>query len=485
MLFRITKRRIFWLLACIAFVGAIVAGYMKLQAYRRISAADRFRTSSVRRGEIKFEVKCSGTVQPVLSVQVGSYVSGPILKVYVDFNDKVKKDQLLAEIDPLVYMAQCRQAKATLARSTADLEQFKAKLNQTDRDFKRAEKLHEIKDIPGLNHFIKGIADSDFDLAKANFEMAAANVEVAKATVEQNRAILDAAETNLKYTSILSPVDGLVIDRKVDAGQTLASQFQTPVMFVVAPDLEKKIYILASVDEADIGLIRKAELNKQPVQFTVDAYPDEPFEGKITQVRLGPKAAEPNVPVTVVTYTAVVEAPNAELKLLPGMTANLVFQIDKHDHILKIPNAALRFHPRPEYVHPKHLVLLEGLKMEDEPEETASDAKNNEDDEKDEDASAAKKKSDDKAGKTASDDKKNSDDKNGPDDKADKKDGSNKGKKKYVWIIDGDLLSPLEVKVGISDSRHTELISGDLKEKSKVVTGMKTAAEAASAKPSQ
>jgi HlyD family secretion protein len=488
MLFRITKRRIFWLLACIVFVGAIGAGYAKFQAYRRISAADRFRTSSIRRGDIKFEVKCTGTIQPVLSVQVGSYVSGPVLNVCVDFNDNVKKGQLLAEIDPLVYMAQCRQGKATLAHSTADLEQFKAKLNQTERDFKRAEKLHEIKDIPGLDHFIKGIADSDFDLAKANFEMATANVEVAKASVEQNRAALDAAETNLTYTSIRSPVDGLVIDRKVDAGQTLASQFQTPVMFVVAPDLEKKIHILASVDEADIGLVRKAELNKQPVQFTVDAYPDEPFEGKITQVRLGPKAAELNVPVTVVTYTAVVEAPNAELKLLPGMTANLIFQIDKHDHILKIPNAALRFHPRPEYVHPKHLVLLEGLKMEDEPEETAFDAKKNEDDEKDEDASEAKKKSDDKAGKTASDDKAGktaSDDKKNSDDKADKKDDSKNGKKKYVWIIDGDLLSPVEVKVGISDSRHTELISGDLKEKSKVVTGMKTAAEAASAKPSQ
>ncbi len=191
--------------------------------------------------------------------------------------------------------------------------------------------------------------------------MAAANVEVAKATVEQNQAALDAAETNLTYTSIRSPVEGIVIDRKVDAGQTLASQFQTPVMFVVAPDLEKKIYILASVDEADIGLIRKAQEKQQPVHFTVDAYPDEPFEGKITQVRLGPKAAQPNMPVNVVTYTAVVEAPNAELKLLPGMTANLVFQIEKHEKVLKIPNAALRFHPKPEYVHPEHLALLEGL----------------------------------------------------------------------------------------------------------------------------
>ena len=391
-------------------------------------------------------MKCTGTVQPVLSVQVGSYVSGPIQKVYVDFNDKVQKDQLLAEIDPQVYKAQCRQAKAALAHSVADLEQFKARLNQTEQDFKRAKELYKITDIPGTNRPIKGIADSDFDLAKANFEMATANVDVAKSTVEQNQAALDVAETNLSYTTIRSPVDGIVIDRKVDAGQTLASQFQTPVMFVVAPDLEKKIYILASVDEADIGLIRKAEERHQPVHFTVDAYPDEPFEGKITQVRLGPKEAQPNMPVNVVTYTAVVEAPNTELKLLPGMTANLVFQIEKHEKVLKIPNAALRFHPKPEYVHPKHLALLEGLHSENEEEgeeKAAKTAKQDEDADLDTDADTASKKE----------------------------------VKKYVWIVDGDLLSPVEIKVGINDSHHTEMISGDLKEDQKVVTGIKTAAE--------
>jgi HlyD family secretion protein len=447
MLFRITKRRVFWLLACIGFVGSIPAGYMKLQSYRNISAADRFRTSSVRRGIVKYEVKCTGTIQPVLSVQVGSYVSGPIQKVYVDFNDKVQKDQILAEIDPQVYTAQHRQAKASLAHSIADLEQFKARFHQTERDYKRAKDLSKIMDIPGTDRPIKGIADSDFDQAKANFEMAAANVDVAKATVEQNQAALDGAVTNLAYTTIRSPVEGIVIDRKVDAGQTLASQFQTPVMFVVAPDLEQKIHILASVDEADIGLIRKAEEKEQPVHFTVDAYQDEQFEGKITQVRLGPKAAQPNMPVNVVTYTAVIEAPNTELKLLPGMTANLIFQIEKHENVLKIPNAALRFHPKPEYVHPKHLDLLEGLRSENEEEDKESASKSAKKDEEaadsDKDADTAAKKED----------------------------------KKYVWIIEGELLSPVEVKTGISDSHYTELVSEELKKDQKLVTGIKTAAE--------
>jgi HlyD family secretion protein len=452
MLFRITKRRVFWLLACIGFVGSIPAGYMKLQSYRRISAADRFRTSPVRRGTVKYEVKCTGTVQPVLNVQVGSYVSGPIQKVCVDFNDKVQKDQLLAELDPQVYKAQCRQARAVLAHSVADLEQFKARLNQTERDYKRAKELFKITDIPGTDRPIKGIADSDFDLAQANFEMARANVEVAKATVEQNQAALDAAQTNLAYTSILSPVEGIIIDRKVDPGQTLASQFQTPVMFVVAPDLEKKIYILASVDEADIGLIRKAKEKEQPVRFTVSAYPDEPFEGKIKQVRLGPKAALPGVPVNVVTYTAVVEAPNSELKLLPGMTAELVFQIEIHEKVLKVPNAALRFHPKPEYVHPKHLALLEGLRLENEEE------------------------GEEKTAKTAKQDE---------DADPDPETASKKEVKKYVWVVDGDLLSPVEIKVGINDSHHTEMISGDLKLDQKVVAGIKTAAEAVASQKSK
>jgi HlyD family secretion protein len=479
MLFRITKRRVFWALACVAFVVSVPTGYAKLRNMSRVSAADRFRTASIHLGSVKYEVKCTGTVQPVLSVQVGSYVSGPIKNVYVDFNDNVKKDQLMAEIDPQVYKAQRRQAKAALDHSLADLEQFKAKLNQTERDYKRAKELYKITDIPGTGRPIKGIADSDFDLARANFEMATANVDVAKASVEQNQAMLEAAETNLGYTSILSPVDGIVIDRKVDAGQTLASQFQTPVMFVVAPDLEKKIWVLASVDEADIGLIRKAKENGQPVHFTVDAYQDEKFKGKILQVRLGPKAAQPGVPVNVVTYTAVVEAPNSELKLLPGMTANLVFQIEKHENVLKIPNAAMRFHPKPEDVHPQHLALLEGLKSEneDEGEEAATKTVKKDADANDDPPADSKAESDGHENKK--DDVAKDEDTKTEGAKADSKKTENK---KYVWILEGELLSPVEVKVGINDSHSTEMLSGELKQDQKVVTGLRTAAEIVSAK---
>ena len=164
----------------------------------------------------------------------------------------------------------------------------------------------------------KAIADTDYDLAKSTYETAVANVALCKATIEQSEGALDLAETNLGYTEITSPVDGIVTDRKVDPGQSLASTYQTPVLFVVAPDLEKRVYVLASVDEADIGLIRDAQARKQPVTFTVEAYPKDKFEGKIREVRLTPTTVQ-----NIVTYTVVVEAANPQLKLLPGMTANL------------------------------------------------------------------------------------------------------------------------------------------------------------------
>ena len=192
-------------------------------------------------------------------------------------------------------------------------------------------------------------------MAEATYETAKANVEVCKATIEQNEGALKLAKANLDYTVIESPRDGIVTDRKIDPGQTVASQFQTPVLFVIAPDLEKRVYVQAAVDEADIGMIREAQARKEPVTFTVDAYPKDSFHGKIFQVRLTPTTVQ-----NVVTYTVVVEAPNLELKLLPGMTANLTFQIEKHEGKLKVPNAALRFFPKPNQVRPSDVPILDG-----------------------------------------------------------------------------------------------------------------------------
>jgi HlyD family secretion protein len=357
----------------------------------------------------------------VQSVQIGSFVSGPIQEIYVDFNAKVKKGQLLAKIDPLLCKAQYDQANAMLVRADADLMQAKAKLEQAERDWKRVQKL-----LPA-----KAIADTDYDMAKATYEGAKANVAICKATIEQNKGALKLAKTNLDYTEIKSPVDGIVTDRKVDPGQTLASQFQTPVMFVVAPDLEKKVYVLASVDEADIGLIREAQKHGQPVSFTVDAYRKDVFQGKIAQIRLTPTTVQ-----NVVTYTVVVEASNLELKLLPGMTASLKFQIETRVKALKVSNAALRFNPKPKEVRECDRKLVEDKTSDDKDQQNADSSRGGETD--------------------------------------DDSPAESSRKERYVWIADGDLLSAVKIVTGLESSLFTEVVSGELSDGQAVVTGTKT-----------
>jgi len=416
-------KRFLWMIVIGIVVGAGATGYSRLHGSKGNAGVSPYRTMPVRCGEIRSVVNSSGTVQPVQSVKVGAFVSGP-LKVYVDFNDKVKEGQKLAEIDPLIPLAQRNQARAALACAKANLLQAQAKLEQAKRDWKRAEDL-----LPE-----KAISDTDYDLAKANFETAKANVAVSDATIEQNEAALAVAESNLKYTVIHSPVDGIITDRKVDSGQTVVSQFQTPELFVVATDLEKRVYVLASVDEADIGMIREAQKRGEPVTFTVDAYPHDAFQGKIAQVRLNPTTVS-----NVVTYTVVVESSNPELKLLPGMTANLAFQIEKHAGVLTVPNAALRFHPKTEQVRESDRAILEGEPRENQPSpETAS-------------AEAIAR-----AGVAAMP-------------------GGNRNRR-HVWVADGDLLAAVAIVVGLSDKSCTELVSGSLTDGQELVVGLQTVA---------
>jgi HlyD family secretion protein len=413
------KRIIFWTIVIGIIAGGGAAGYRHFRA-AAATADSVYKTAAIKRGDITFVTKSSGTVQPVLSVQVGAVVSGPICQVCVDFNDKVKKDQLLAKIDPLLFKASRDQAAASLACAKANLMQAEAKLEQTRREWSRAQGL-----LPQ-----KAIADTDYDLSRSNYQTAVATVALCKAQIQQNAGALDLAETNLKYTEIRSPVDGIVTDRKVDPGQSLAATYQTPVMFVVAPDLEKRVYILASVDEADIGLIRDAQAKKQPVTFTVEAYPKDKFQGKIREVRLTSTTVQ-----NIVTYTVVVEAPNLQLKLLPGMTPTLNFQIETRKKVLKVPNSALRFYPKPEQVRESDRSILDGKTDEEEEKKGGSS----------------------KTSAKADDDSPESD-----------------RKERHVWITDGDLLSAVKITIGLEDEKFTEVVSGDLKEGQLVVTGLKT-----------
>ena len=281
-----------------------------------------YRTEKAVRGDIVETVTATGTVNAVTTVLVGTQVSGTINNIYVDFNSPVKKGQLIARIDPATFEAQVAQARANLLAAKANLEKSEATLVDTKRTMERNRELLS-KNL---------IAQSDLDTAETNYETSKAQVSVSKSQVAQTEAALKVAETNLGYTKIISPVDGVVISRNVDVGQTVAASFQTPTLFTIAEDLTK-MQIDASVDEADIGRVASG----QDVEFTVDSYPDITFHGNVSQVRNAPISVE-----NVVTYDVVIKVDNPELKLKPGMTANVSIILMKKSGVLKIPNAALR-----------------------------------------------------------------------------------------------------------------------------------------------
>lgn len=285
----------------------------------------KFRTEKVSKGDIVTTVTATGTVNAVITVQVGTQVSGTIKRLYVDFNSHVRKGQLIAQIDPALFEEQVAQSSANLLSARASLEKAEAALVDAKRTRDRNKELVS----KGL------IAQSDFDTSDTNYETAKAGVSAAKASVAQSEAALKNAKTNLGYTRIVSPVDGTVVSRNVDVGQTVAASFQTPTLFTIAQDLTK-MQIDTSVDEADIGKVREGE----DVDFTVDAYPDVTFKGKVGQVRIAPITVQ-----NVVTYDVVVMVDNPELKLKPGMTANVSIIVAEKKDVLKIPNAALRFRP--------------------------------------------------------------------------------------------------------------------------------------------
>ncbi len=297
---------------------ALVVGGTGIALYvRNNRAADfTFRTVPVERGRLRVTVTATGTLSAITTVQVGTQVSGTIARIYVDFNDRVRKGQVLAELDKRPLIAALNDAEAAYERAQAEVR-------QTERNLERAQRL--------LAQNL--IAQADYDAALSNYETAVANLKSAEANLSR-------ARTNLFYATITSPIDGVVISRNVDVGQTVAASFNTPTLFVIANDL-RKMQVLANVDEADVGRVRVG----QPVTFTVDAYPDRVFHGRVEQVRL-----QPTVNQNVVTYTVVIDAPNPDGLLLPGMTANVTIQVAEKADVLKVPLTALRFTPPREYL---------------------------------------------------------------------------------------------------------------------------------------
>ncbi len=284
-----------------------------------------YETAQIERRDISSYVTAIGTVSAVTTVDVGTQVSGTIKEIYVDYNSTVKKGQMIALIDPTTFEAQVEQAKANLMHAKAALQKAKATLEDAQRNLNRQKLLWD-RDL---------IARSELDAAQTNYDLALAGVGEAEANVYQAQAALKKAETDLGYTRIYSPVDGIVVSRDVDAGQTVAASFQTPTLFTIAQDLTK-MQIETNVDEADIGEVKEG----LSVTFTVDAYPEAVFSGTIKQVRIASSVVE-----NVVTYPVIIDVANPDLMLKPGMTANVTIITDKKEGVLAVPSAALRYRP--------------------------------------------------------------------------------------------------------------------------------------------
>lgn len=289
------------------------------------AAQGAYVTEPIERGSIASIVTATGTVNPVTTVQVGTYVSGPIQAIYVDFNSPVKKGQLVAKIDPAPFQVKVLQAEADVANNRAKVEKDRA-----DLELKRLT-LDRNRELLKKNL----ISQNDVDTAKSNYDQAVAQLALDRASIKQSEASLQEARINLAYTDIRSPVDGVVVSRNVDVGQTVAASFQTPTLFLIAQDLTK-MQVHTNVSESDIGSVSQG----QPASFTVDAYPGKAFSGTVAQVR--------NAPITVqnvVTYDVVIAVDNANLELKPGMTANVNITTAQRDDVLKIPLRAVRFNP--------------------------------------------------------------------------------------------------------------------------------------------
>lgn len=283
----------------------------------------RLETAQVERGTIANSVTATGTVEPVTEVDVGTQVSGIIDKLYVDYNDVVKAGQLIAEMDKVNLQAELKSAEAQLASSKTEFE-------YQQKNYARSKVLHE-KQL---------VSDTDYETATYNYEKA-------KAAYEQSQASMVKVRRNLEYATITSPIDGVVINKVVEEGQTVAAGFETPTLFTIAADLTK-MQVIADVDEADIGNVKEG----QRVQFTVDAYPNDTFEGVVQQVRLGESDDSSSSTSTssssVVTYEVVITADNPDLKLKPRLTANVTIFTMEEENVLLVPNKALRFIPEPK-----------------------------------------------------------------------------------------------------------------------------------------
>ncbi|MDD5206630.1 MAG: efflux RND transporter periplasmic adaptor subunit [Desulfobacterales bacterium] len=417
-------------LLVLGLVAAAPAWYFQRENPEAVS----FRTTRVTRGELLVSISATGTVEPEEVVDVGAQVAGQILSFGKDVNGKtvdygsiVENGTVLALIDDSLYTAEAAQseaqvssAKATLQRTVADLEQMKAKLRQAERDWQRAQKLGPSE----------ALAQSSYDAYRSAYETAKANVAVgeasilqARAGVAQSEAVLRRTQRNLGYCTIKSPVKGIIIDRRVNIGQTVVASLNAPSLFLIAKDL-KRIQVWVAVNEADIGKIHPG----QAVTFTVDAFPGETFTGEVGKIRLNASMTQ-----NVVTYTVEIVTDNSNGRLLPYLTANVRFELDRRNNVLLVPNAALRWRPSAEQVAPE---LREATGKPSGRQGTPG--------------GGAGREGSMVAGPSG---------------------GMSPG---VLWVAEGSYVRPIRVSAGLTDGAQTEVLGEGLSEGMKIVTGLQT-----------
>ncbi len=315
------------LLITVFLLGGASVAYGYYYGFRTIEFVPEVTTTRINMGDVVDTVGATGALEAVTTVQVGSQVSGIIQELFVDFNSIVREGDVIMRLDPSLFETQIEQSRANLLRAEADVERLRVAVDDAGTQLRRSQEL-SAADL---------ISPTELEAAEVSLRSAEAQLKSAEAQVTQAQASLNQSEVNLEHTVIRAPIDGIVTSRLVDVGQTVAASFQAPELFVIAADLTK-MRVIADIDESDVGRIRP----NQRVTFTVDAYPEELFEGTVSQIRL-----EPILTQNVVTYATVIDAPNPELKLKPGMTATVTVEVARRNGALRVPNAAVRFRPTP------------------------------------------------------------------------------------------------------------------------------------------
>jgi HlyD family secretion protein len=440
------KRWLTWLAVILVVGGATAAGAYPMMKWWEDRNAPKYLTATVSRGRVETVVNSTGTVKAVRTVSVGAFTSGPIKEIKVDFNseitqvgnnewliqtgDKAEKVNWLALIDDKLQSAAVDRDKAAVKAQEADLKKLKVQHRLAKSKWEAGKNLNKKgKQVSAIY-----ISRLELEELESNVDSLAAQIELSDASIRQANANLKNSEDQLRYTKIFPPeeinsakgVKGKVIDRKVDPGQTVVGTFQTAEMFTIALEMDKHIHVYASVDEADIGMIRAAAEGKQAVSFTVDAYPSELFIGTIHDIRLNSTTMQ-----NVVTYPVIIDAANKEQKLKPGMTASITFPIEAKEGALRVPIAALRYTPNKDHVYPEDRHYLEAI--------TSGSS-----------ATGVKRTADEKAGMA--------------------RDRS----RRVVWIQEDKLLRAVPVTLGLMDHRYAELLNGDLRDGQTVVTGIES-----------